>query len=180
MISYSQVQGPPDYLDPKPHIQPTSTERPIIMTTFDPASFLNMTVDQANDTKSIPCPAGEYLAIADKVDIKPWAARDGSSSGLKVEILWDIQDDNVKQLLDRETVKVPQQQMLDLTETGMLDTGKGKNIGLGRIREALDLNKPGEPFAFSMIQGRMAKVIVSHRTVGEDAYAEIKKIAAPA
>lgn len=146
--------------------------------TFDPNTFLNSTIEEANDTKTIPCPAGEYLAVADKVEIKTWAARDGSSSGLKLEILWDIADENVKALLDRDSVKVPQQQMLDLTDTGMLDTGKGKNVGLGRIREALGLNTPGEPFSFGMIQGRMAKVIVSHRTVGEDIYGEIKKIAA--
>lgn len=144
---------------------------------FDPNTFLNTTYDEANDTKSVPCPAGEYLAIADKVEIKTWSSKDGSSSGLKLDILWDIQDENVKALLGRDSVKVNQQQMLDLTETGALDLGKGKNIGLGRIRESLDLNTPGQPFAFSMIQGRMAKVVVSHRTVGEDAYAEIKKIA---
>lgn len=144
---------------------------------FDPNTFLNTTYDEANDTKSVPCPAGEYLAIADKVEIKTWSSKDGSSSGLKLDVLWDIQDENVKALLGRDSVKVNQQQMLDLTETGALDLGKGKNIGLGRIREALDLNTPGQPFAFSMIQGRMAKVVVSHRTVGEDAYAEIKKIA---
>jgi hypothetical protein len=144
---------------------------------FDPNTFLNMTVEETNDTKSIPCPAGEYLALAEKVDIKTWSARDGSSSGLKVDILWDIQDENVKALLGRDSVKVGQQQMLDLTDTGQLDMGKGKNIGLGRIREALNLNVAGQPFSFGMIQGRMAKVIVSHRAVGEDVYAEIKKIA---
>lgn len=144
---------------------------------FDPATFLNATYDEANDTKVTPCPAGEYLALAEKVDIKSWASRDGSSSGLKAEILWDIQDENVKALLGRDSVKVSQQQMLDLTETGNLDLGKGKNVGLGRIREALDMNTPGQPFSFGMIQGRLAKVVVSHRTVGEDIYAEIKKIA---
>lgn len=144
---------------------------------FDPSSFLNQSFDEALDTKVVPCPVGEYVALAEKVDIKQWAARDGSSSGLKLEILWDIQDENVKALLGRDTVRVPQQQMLDLTETGALDFGKGKNVGLGRIREALGLNTPGEPFAFSMIQGRMAKVSVSHRINGEDIYHEIKKIA---
>ena len=148
------------------------------MTTFDPNTFLNMTVEETNDTKIIPCPAGEYLAVAEKVDIKSWAARDGSSSGLKVEILWDIADENVKAMLGRDSVKVQQQQMLDLTDTGNLDMAKGKNVGLGRIREALGLNVAGQPFSFGMIQGRMAKVIVSHRAVGEDLYAEIKKIAA--
>lgn len=144
---------------------------------FDPNTFLNAQFDETNDTKVIPVPAGEYLAISEKVDIKSWASKDGSSSGIKLEIVWDIQDENVKALLGRDSVKVTQQQMLDLTETGALDMGKGKNVGLGRIREALDLNVPGQPFSFAMIQGRMAKVVVSHRTAGEDIYAEIKKIA---
>lgn len=144
---------------------------------FDPNTFLNTTFEEVNDTKSTPVPAGEYLAISDKVEIKPWASKDGSSSGIKLEIVWDIQDDNVKALLGRDSVKCTQQQMLDLTDTGALDMGKGKNIGLGRIREALDLNVAGQPFSFGMIQGRMAKVVVSHRTSGEDLYAEIKRIA---
>ena len=146
-------------------------------TTFDPETFLNTTYDEALDTKVTPCPVGEYLGLAEKVEIKPWAARDGSSSGLKCVILWDIQDENVKALLGRDTIRVPQDQMLDLTETGALDFGKGKNVGLGRIREALGLNVPGKPFAFSMIQGQMAKVKVSHRSNGEDLYGEIKAIA---
>jgi hypothetical protein len=147
------------------------------MSSFNPSEFLNQSFDEALDTKMVPCPVGEYLAIADKVDVKPWAARDGSSSGLKLEIMWDIQDENVKQLLSRDTVKVKQDQMLDLTDTGQLDLGKQKNVGLGRIREALGLNVPGEPFSFGMIQGRMAKVKVSHRPSGEDLFAEIKAIA---
>ncbi len=145
--------------------------------TFDPATFLNQQYDEALDTKVVPCPVGEYLALAEKVEVKPWASRDGSSSGLKVEVVWDIQDDSVKQALGRDTVRVRQQQMLDLTDTGQLDFAKGKNVGLGRIREALGLNTPGEPFSFGMIQGRMAKVKVSHRAAGEDLYDEVKAIA---
>jgi len=147
---------------------------------FDPTAFLNQTFDEALDTKLIPCPVGEYLAIADKVEVKEWSSKDGSSSGLKVEILWDIQNDDVKSLIGRDSVKVSQQQMLDLTEDSNLDLGKGKNVGLGRIREALDMNTPGEPFAFGMIQGRMATVKVSHRTYNDDIFAEIKAIAKPA
>lgn len=147
---------------------------------FDPNTFLNQQYDEALDTKLVPCPAGEYLALADKVDIKQWSAKDGSSSGLKLEVLWEIQDENVKALLGRDVVKVPMQQMLDLTDTGQLDFAKGKNVGLGRIREALDLNTPGEPFAFGMIQGRMATAKVSHRIYNDDVFAEIKAITKPA
>lgn len=145
--------------------------------TFDPSTFLNQTFDEALDTKIVPCPVGEYLGLAEKVEVKPWAARDGSSSGLKVTILWDIQDENVKLLTNRDPTRVKQDQMLDLTETGELDFSKGKNVGLGRIREALGLNTPGEPFSFAMIQGRLAKVKVTHRPVGEDLFDEIKAIA---
>lgn len=146
---------------------------------FDPNTFLNSTYEEANDTKIVPCPAGEYLAIADKVEVKPWASRDGSSSGLKLAILWDIQSDDAKAIVGRDSVKVPQDQMLDLTDTGALDMGKGRNVGLGRLREALGMNAPGEPFSMGAIQGRMAKVVVSHRPNGEDLYAEIKKVAKP-
>lgn len=145
--------------------------------TFDPASFLNQTFNEALDTKVVPCPVGEYVALAEKVDVQTWSKKDGSASGLKLAIVWDIQDENVKSLLGRDVVRVPQQQMLDLTESGELDFGKGHNVGLGRIREALGLNTPGEPFSFDMIQGRIAKVAVTHRADGEDLYAEIKKIA---
>lgn len=146
---------------------------------FDPNTFLNSTYEEANDTKIVPCPAGEYLAIADKVEVKPWTSRDGSSSGLKLAILWDIQSDDAKAIVGRDSVKVPQDQMLDLTDTGALDMGKGRNVGLGRLREALGMNAPGEPFSMGAIQGRMAKVVVSHRPNGEDLYAEIKKVAKP-
>ena len=147
---------------------------------FDPNTFLNQQFDEAHDTKLVPCPTGEYLAVADKVEVKQWASKDGSLSGLKIEIMWDIQDENVKALLGRDSVKVLQQQMLDLTDTGALDFGTGKNVGLGRIREALDLNTPGEPFAFGMIQGRMATAKVSHRIYNDDVFAEIKAIVKPA
>lgn len=146
---------------------------------FDPNTFLNSTYEEANDTKIVPCPVGEYLAIADKVEVKPWASRDGSSSGLKLAILWDIQSDDAKAIVGRDSVKVPQDQMLDLTDTGALDMGKGRNVGLGRLREALGMNAPGEPFSMGAIQGRMAKVVVSHRPNGEDLYAEIRKVAKP-
>jgi hypothetical protein len=71
-------------------------------------------------------------------------------------------------------VKVPQDVMLDLTDSGQLDMAKGRNVRLGRLREALDLNAPGRPFSFAMIQGRMAKVKVGHRVDGEDIYAEVR------
>jgi hypothetical protein len=64
--------------------------------------------------------------------------------------------------------------MLDLTEEGMLATGKGRNVLLGRLREATGLNQSGEPFAFPMLTGRPAKVQVAHRLYEGQIYAEVK------
>lgn len=147
------------------------------MTTFDPTTFLNQTFDEGNSTVSVPVPEGEYMAIADNPKIETWQKKDGSASGLKLALDWVIQDETLAAELGRKEVKVRQQQMLDLTETGQLDFGKGKNIGLGRLREAVDLNTPGQPFAFSMIGGRAAKVLIKHRIDGDQIYAEVKAVA---
>jgi len=104
---------------------------------FDPNAFLNATVTEANSTEMTPVPEGEYLAIADKVTVVPWSKKDGSDSGLKLQIIWDIQDENVKALLERSKITVRQDQMLDLTDTGQLALGKGQNVGLGRLRDGL-------------------------------------------
>ena len=142
---------------------------------FDPNQFLDMQVEGSNDTKTIPVPAGEFTAIAEKVECRAWQSKkDPSKSGLTLEVHWNIDDNSVKELIGRDKVTVRQGVMLDLTDSGSLDMGKGRNIGLGRLREALDLNQAGSPFAFSMIPGRMAKVKVEHRVVDDAIYAEVK------
>lgn len=144
---------------------------------FDPQAFLDMQVTETNDTQIVPVPVGEYTAIVDKIEIKTWQSRDGAGSGLKLNILWSIDDENVKALLGRDTVKVKQDIMLDLTDSGALDMSKGRNINLGRLREATNLNQAGQPFSFPMLQGRLAKVSVSHRINDGVPYAEVKAVA---
>lgn len=151
------------------------------MSTFDPNQFLDMQFDSVNDTKVVPVPVGEYLAVAMEVKPRPWQSKaDPSKAGIALDIVWSIEDQGVKALLDRDEVKVKQGIMLDMTEAGGLDMGKGKNISLGRLREAIDQNRPGQPFAFSMITGRMAKVLIAHRVDGDQIYSEVKAVTKPA
>ena len=145
---------------------------------FSPEQFLDMQVTESNDTKTIPVPVGEYTAVAEEVKCRQWQSKkDPSMSGLTLDIKWSIDDPAVKELLGRDKVTVNQGIMLDLTDSGGLDMGKGRNIGLGRLREALGLNAPGQPFSFMMVSGRVAKVSVSHRIDGENIYAEVKGVA---
>jgi hypothetical protein len=145
---------------------------------FNPDQFLDMQVTEANSTEAIPVPVGEYTAVIGEVKCRPWQKRDDPSvAGLALDLSWDIDDSAVKELLGRDKVKCKQGIMLDLTESGGLDMGKGKNVGLGRLRDAVDLNRAGEPFAFSMLVGRIAKVKVEHRVNGDQIFAEIKAVA---
>lgn len=145
---------------------------------FSPDQFLDMQVTEANDTKVTPVPVGEYNAVASEVKVVSWQKKDDPSvAGLKLQIIWEIDSPEVKALLGREKITVRQDQMLDLTDSGSLDMGKGRNVGLGRLREACGLNTPGQPFAFSMITGRMAKLNIAHRVVGEDIFTDVKGVA---
>ena len=144
---------------------------------FSAEQFLDMQVNESNDTKVIPVPVGEYLAVCKEVKVRTWTSKkDPSMSGIAFDLVWTIDDANVKALLGREEINVKQGIMVELTEAGGLDMGKGKNVGLGRLREAVDLNKPGQPFSITMVTSRMAKIAVKHRIDGETIFAEVGAI----
>lgn len=148
---------------------------------FDPNAFLDQTVEQANSTVMVPVPAREYVAIISEVKSAQWQKKDDPSvSGLKLQLTWDIDDSAVKAELGRDKVTVRQEIMLDLTDNNGLDMGKGKNVQLGRVREALGLNRPGQAFSPSMLNGRAAKIMVTHRIDPRNTdviYAEVKAVA---
>ena len=145
---------------------------------FDPNAFLEQVITEVGSTEATPIPAGEYLAFIDKKELTTWQKKDDPTvSGVKLKITWVLEDQAVRDLLGRDKVIVAQDIMLELTDTGGLDMGKGRNIGLGRLREALDLNQPGRPFSFTMLTGRVARVSVSHRIADDNIFAEVKQVA---
>lgn len=144
---------------------------------FDPDQFLNAAITGANDTKVIPVPMGEYQGIIEKVLPRQWQSKDGTQTGIALDIFWLIEDAGVKEFLGRDTVTCKQGIMLDTAAGGGLDMSKGKNIGLGRLREAIGMNDPSVAFSFHSLPGQSAKVSVSHRIVGEDTFAEVKGVA---
>jgi hypothetical protein len=148
---------------------------------FDPNAILNSTITDANSTVAVPVPAGEFLAFLEELKIEPWQSKDDpTKAGLSFQGTWNIDDAGVKAQLERDKVTVRQQFYLDLTESGGLDMGKGKNVQLGKLREAFDMNKPGEPFSIMAMQGRPAKIVVAHRVNPkntEQIFAEVKAVA---
>ena len=146
---------------------------------FDINTFLDQTTTEANSTQALPVPVGVYTAIIDDITARQWQSKkDPSLSGITLDVKWSVDDGSVKQLLDRQQVFVRQGIMLDITPAGGLDFGKGKNVSLGRLREAVDLNQPGVPFSFAMLKGRIAKIQVEHRIDDQSIpRAEVKAVA---
>ena len=146
---------------------------------FDADAFLQSSISEANSTALIPCPQGEYQGIISKIAPRQWQSKDGTQSGIALDVFWLVEDAGVKATCGREEVIVKQGLMLDTNPQGGLDMAEGKNVALGRLREAVGKNTPGEQFSFAMLPGLMAKISVSHRPDKNDpsiTYAEVKMV----
>lgn len=134
------------------------------MAQFDPLAFLNQTTTEQGSIISVPIPVGEYTAVIEKVEARPWQGKaDPSKSGIALDVVYNIDDAGVKTFLGRDKVTITQGIMVDLDSNDNLDYSKGKNISLNRVREATGLNVPGAPFAPRMLEGKVAKIAVGHR-----------------
>ena len=146
------------------------------MSTFDPQEFLDTQTTEVNDTRAAPCPVGEYQATIDSVDVKNGVSQKNGNAWTKLNVKWCLEGTDANRILEKEKIYVQQGLLLDITESGGLDMGKGKNTQLGRLRDATNLNAPGAPFSFRMLIGRSAKVKVDHREYEGNIYDDVKGV----
>lgn len=137
------------------------------MSGFSAEEFMNDEVEGMLDTTKIPCPVGSYPAVISKVATATWESKDGSRSGLKAQIMWEIEDEGVREICLRDKVLCRQDVMLDLTDAGKLDMSKGKNLGLGRLRTAVGQNGASR-WSWRMLEGARAMVEVGNRVSDKD------------
>jgi hypothetical protein len=150
--------------------------------TFDPAAFLTQETSDQMDTQFVLIPAGEYPAL-----IKDVAARQQQNPN-DPAVLWTIldvtyliDDQGVREETGQDNPTIRQSIFLDLNIEGKLDAGKGKNVNLGRLREAVSLNQPGAAFSFGALVGQACIVAVKHTPDKKDpevTYANVNKVAA--
>ena len=146
---------------------------------LNPEEFLNQASDEALDTVIPVCDEGEWSALVKKVDFREVQIKKGERAGqtaYMLDIHWEIQDEGQAARLGFSP-KVRQSLWVDMTPEGGLDRGKGKNVRLGRVREALGQNVAGKPWAPSMLTGGVAVVLVEHSIEGENIYANINRVA---
>lgn len=142
---------------------------------FDVDALFENTTTEANETTFTPIPEGEYTATIDKLKMR--SPKEGMAL---LDIVYDIDDPDLAQRLNRQKVTVRQSVFLDI-ENGKLATGPNQNVDLGRVREAVGQNQPGKPWAPSMLEGAgPVKIIVGHRQDKTDpakVYDDVKKVA---
>lgn len=133
---------------------------------FNPESFLNSDIADANDTVEPELPRDEYEGQVDSINPRVIHPRSGGDPRLLVEVVWELDDDKIQAIFDR-SIKVRQTLFIDTVggPTGAIATGKGKNVQLGRLREALRQNQAGKPWNWQMLIGQRAMVTAAHEDV---------------
>lgn len=139
------------------------------MSAFDPDIFLQSAVEGSNDTSYPTLPNGEYFAMIDKIDIPKDRKNKKDEPLYMLEVSWKVMDLDpaLQKIFGDRTPTLRQTIFLDLTAENNLDMGKGKNIGLGKLREALNLNSG--KFSFTNLVGAgPAKIAVAEEPDAKD------------
>jgi hypothetical protein len=152
---------------------------------FDADKFLNSTITESMSTATVPCPEGEFQAFVDDGD-KAIAFREGGKdrngndlSPQCVVLFASMGNQMPNQILKRDKVLVPLNCWLDIDDQGNLDVSEGKNVGLGRLRKALDMNE-GAWSPLSMKGKGPVMIKVSQRADKNDPtikYGEVARVA---
>jgi hypothetical protein len=149
---------------------------------FDPSSLLTTVVRAKFDTKVPPIPidqCDEFHAICNKVEVRPFTSSKTGKDYLSLDTTWEILDEGVKAATGMPHPTARYSVFLDLDDRGQLDTGTGKNVSLGRLLEAVSLNKEGS--SLSQLQGLTAWVRIKHRPNPEEPeviYNEVSRVSA--
>jgi len=156
------------------------------MPDFDPERFKHGQFDigEGLSTEIIPPDEGVYNAKISNWNLVGGTSQvreDGSGGNdwLRLDITYELEDPDgsQKEKTGRDPVTARQGLFLDLTDSGDLDFNQGRNVRLGQLLEACELNSG--TFAFNMLDGKPVKVLVRHRTTDNGRMAEVNRVAHP-
>lgn len=139
------------------------------MSAFDPAAFEASTTSDASSTSITPVPSGEYNSIIEDYKWREITVKKTNEKSVTFDITYALIDDTgqLQALLGRPP-KVTQSYFVDLDSQGRFDFSKGKNVWLGRIREALGQNVPGQVWSFTMLKGQPIKTLITEEPSKDD------------
>lgn len=139
---------------------------------FNEDDFMNNTTEGEMSTEFTPIPEGEFQAFIKGVKVRSGVSEKTGSEWAVLDVTWSIDDAGVAEETGLDNPTCRQSVFLDLTPEGGLDYGKGKNIQLGRLREAVGQNSGA--WSPSMLEGSAAIVKVEHRIYEGKTFADVK------
>lgn len=149
------------------------------MSLFNPEDFLTSSAGGTLSTERTLIPANTYPSASIKdLNIKSGDIQNGDRAGekwVRLNVVWQIDDQALRDELDRANVVITQGFMLDVTADGELDTGKGKNVRLGKLKKALGMNDG--PTVWGDFIGKYATIQVGHGVNSKDGSATEEVVA---
>lgn len=145
------------------------------MSLFNPDTFLDQETGGPMSTERVLIPINTYHPCYIS-EIKPAEGiiKEGERAGqpwARMDFVWMIDDQNLRDELNRAQVKVTQGIMLDLDENGQIDTSKGKNVQLGKLRKALGINEGSTKWREFM--GKPATLQIGHEATNRGTTREV-------
>ena len=106
------------------------------------------------------CNAGEWEGQIGKLPQPRQFAgtKDPTATYTVLDVPYTVSDPIALEGMDRDKISVRQSMFLDLTSEGKLSTSDGKNVKLGRLREACGLN--GDGFKLTDLEGHIVTIRV--------------------
>ncbi len=155
------------------------------LSTFDPETFMDTSFDQGSMSTSIILPpAQDWTASISKLTARKFTMKDSGEDRATLDIQWCIENESCQKATNQDKSFAKQTLWLDFKTVNsqtVLDFDEGKNVGLGRLREALGQNKKGAKWQPGMLLGGVGLIKVIHRPDKNDPetkYAEVTRVAA--
>ena len=148
------------------------------LSTFDPDLFLGGEMKGGFDTSYARVSPGEYSAMIDDVKVRKINTEEGERAVM--DVTWLILDEDVKKETELERPTCRQGFFLNVNDKGGLERGKNKNVGLGRLLEALGIDQ-GSKWSPQGLKGSVAIVRIEHKPNKDDPenpYANVTRVAA--
>ena len=146
------------------------------MPTFDNEEILNMSTEGEMETSMPPVPEGEWPGYIDGLGTRSGTSEKGNDWAA-LDVTWKITDTSVAEEVGIDEPQVRQTVFLDFDDSGNLALGPGKNLQLGRLREAVGQNGPGS-WSIGQLEGATGICRVEHREYNGRIFADVKSVAA--
>lgn len=158
---------------------------------FDPNIFLDQQVEGQMATEFATVPPGRYNMqiknAPDSIKISKIEPDDKTKEAFyTMEVACVIDGAQLdatgvplKESTGRDENTVYYRGFIDFTPGMALALGKGQNVALGKLREAVNLNQPGMPFKMNMLKGQAFNGEVYHEQDRKDPQKKYARVRNP-